>query len=39
MTEEDLKNIHQHLIQEVQNFGGRIDAIFMHHNWQKKIPF
>ena len=28
MTEEDLNKVHQHLIQEVQNFGGRIDAIY-----------
>ena len=28
MTEEDLHKVHQHLLQEVQNFGGRIDAIY-----------
>lgn len=28
MTEEDLNKVHQHLIQEVQNLGGRIDAIY-----------
>ena len=28
MTEDDLHKVHQHLLQEVQNFGGRIDAIF-----------
>ena len=28
MTEDDLHKVHQHLLQEVQNFGGRIDAIY-----------
>ena len=28
MTEDDLHKIHQHLVQEVQNHGGRIDAIY-----------
>ena len=28
MTEDDLHKVHQHLIQEVHNFGGRIDAIY-----------
>ena len=28
MTENDLHIVHQHLIQEVQSFGGRIDAIY-----------
>ena len=28
MTENDLHKVHQHLLQEVQNFGGRIDAIY-----------
>ena len=28
MTEEDLNKVHQHLIQEVKNIGGRIDAIY-----------
>ena len=28
MTEDDLHKVHQHLLQEIQNFGGRIDAIY-----------
>ena len=28
MTENDLHKVHQHLLQKVQNFGGRIDAIY-----------
>ena len=28
MTEDDLHKVHQYLLQEVQNFGGRIDAIY-----------
>jgi histidinol-phosphate phosphatase family protein len=28
MTEEDLNKVHQHLIKEVKNIGGRIDAIY-----------
>ena len=28
MTENDLHKVHQHLLQEVQNHGGRIDAIY-----------
>ena len=28
MTEDDIHKVHQHLLQEVQNFGGRIDAIY-----------
>ena len=28
MTEDDLHKVHQHLLQEVHNNGGRIDAIF-----------
>ena len=28
MTENDLHKVHQYLLQEVQNFGGRIDAIY-----------
>ena len=28
MTEDDLHTVHQHLFQEVQNFGGKIDAIY-----------
>ena len=28
MTEDDLHKVHQHLLQEVQNFGGKIDAIY-----------
>jgi len=28
MTEDDLHKVHQHILQEVQNFGGRIDAIY-----------
>ena len=28
MTEDVLHKVHQHLLQEVQNFGGRIDAIY-----------
>jgi len=28
MTEDDLHTVHQHLLQEVQNFGGKIDAIY-----------
>lgn len=28
MTEDDLNKVHQYLLQEVQNFGGRIDAIY-----------
>ena len=28
MTENDLYKVHQHLLKEVQNFGGRIDAIY-----------
>ena len=28
MTEDDLHKVHQHLLQEVKNHGGRIDAIY-----------
>ena len=28
MTEDDLYKVHQHLLKEVKNFGGRIDAIY-----------
>jgi len=46
MKEEELQNIHQHLIQKIHHRGGRIDAIFYCpmlrealHNCRKPNPF